>query len=178
MQQRYKRLQKMSSNVEVKELANQLLLRISEATLVLEKLVEVYTSYGIPELHDTREEHAFTEGFSALQYQDLSRAHRLFTTAYEEQKQSPRNLAFMAWTLLLLKGINEHKQVIEYLQLSESLQPNVVHTQYFMATAEAQNGNIARAKQRLHRIIRRGNATEEVQSLYQHLLLQRLSQRS
>jgi hypothetical protein len=93
--------------------------------------------------------------------------------AYDEQMQSPRNIAFMAWTLLLLKGTNEQSQVLDYLQLSTSLRPDVAQTQYFLATAEAQSGDTDRAEQRLLRIIKRGHTSEEIQSLYRHLRSQR-----
>ena len=177
MQRRYMKLKEQTNKPEVKALANKILLRLTEAVKVLEKLVEVYVSYGPPEFYDSREEQAFSEGFSALQRQDLSRAHRLFVAAYDEQMQSPRNIAFMAWTLLLLKGTNEQGQVLEYLQLSTSLRPDVPQTQYFLATAEAQGGNIERAEQRLLRMIKRGHTSEEIQSLYRHLKSQRSSQR-
>jgi tetratricopeptide (TPR) repeat protein len=177
MRHRYTKLKNQTPKPEVRALADKILLRLAEAVKILEKLIEVYTSFGPPELHDSREEQAFSEGFSALQRQDLSKAHRLFVAAYDEQMQSPRNIAFMAWTLLLLKGTNEQSKVLDYLQLSTSLRPDVAQTQYFLATAEAQSGDIDRAEQRLLRIIKRGHTSEEVKNLYRHLRSQRSSQR-
>ncbi|MFT4975734.1 MAG: hypothetical protein ACI8S6_001627 [Myxococcota bacterium] len=169
MQERYVTLSSQASSAEVRSLAQQLTTRIEEATAAIRTLLAVYDAYGTPHVTDSREEVAFREGFSALQRRDLPRAHRLLTAAYDERMQSPRNLAYMAWATHLHKGASHSDDVLEYLQLSDSLTPEVPQTQLFLATVESERGDLERAELRLARLIKRGDATEEVHSLYRRV---------
>ena len=177
MQSRYLKVSAGTDNPETRRLAQQLVTRIEEATASLKALVAVYSAYGPPDAPDSREEIAFREGFSALQRRDIPRAHRLFAAAYDEHMQSPRNLVYMAWTTHLAKGPSRLDEVLEYLQLADSLTPNVPQTQFFLATIESERGDLERAEQRLARLIKTGNASQEAHSLFRRVRQQRAQRR-
>lgn len=177
MQARYLSLARQASNTEVRSLAQQLITRIEEATAALQALLAIYDAYGPPDDPTSREEIAFREGFSALQRRDLPRAHRLFSAAYDAHMQSPRNLAYLAWTTHLTRGASHLDEVLEYLQLSDSLIPEVPQTQLFLATVEAEKGELERAEQRLARLIKSGQASQETHSLYRRVRQQKAQRR-
>ena len=167
-QTRYARLARSHADPEVRQSAQRVLTRIEEALACLQALQAIYATYDEPEDLSTREEIAFREGFVALLRRDLPRAQRCFAAAYDAQMQSARNLAYLGWTRYQL----DHATLSaarEMVQLADSLKPHVPQTQLFLATLEAESGELEQAEQRLSTLIRRGSAPEDAHSLFRRV---------
>ncbi|MEL6342499.1 MAG: hypothetical protein AAFV53_05160 [Myxococcota bacterium] len=169
MLERYILFSETHTDPQVRALAEQIKERVQIALDNLEALHQVYEVYGPPHEPITREEIAFREGFLAMRRQDTVTAQRLFLAAHDAHAHSPRNLAYLGWATYLQQGTHRLPQVLEYLRLAESLNPKAPSTQYFLASIEEATGRRDQALRRLTNVIRRGQASDEILSLYRSL---------
>jgi predicted HicB family RNase H-like nuclease/CheY-like chemotaxis protein len=166
MASRYRNMAAETTIEEARTLADTLRVRAEEAARVLTTLVEVFQTYGTPSDPHCREEVAFRKGLAMLLQDELGMSMRLFSAACDERMQSPRNLAYLGWSTFRHKGEAAREEALELLQLSESLNNSAATTQLFLASIEDSAGEQDRAEERLGRLIRRGNASDEVHALY------------
>ncbi|MFT5686026.1 MAG: hypothetical protein ACI8RZ_006981 [Myxococcota bacterium] len=169
MTARYRDLAADTTIDEVRQLAETLRLRVEDALQILSILAAVYQIYGTPKDPHCREEVAFRKGIVMLERDEASMAMRLFSAACDERMQSPRNLAYLGWSTFRHKGLAAHGESLELLQLSESLDNQATTTQFFLASLEDSTKDLKRAEERLGRLIRRGNASAEVHTLYRRV---------
>jgi len=169
MHSRYSKMAKESTIPELKSLAQKMTARVERAVHNLERMAEIVESYGDDCVGDEREEAAFQAGYLAMAKKEWPLAVRCFTAARDLSMHSPRNLAYLGWSLandVRLPEGQRLEEATEMLRISESLAPKASTTQFFIASIEAQMGYFDDAEQRLSGVIKSGKASVEARNLF------------
>ncbi len=150
MRTRYSDLGKAQS-AELRDLALQMLARVNEAYATL-----TATAADIARPDEPGDD-AFKAGLRAMAAGDWAMAHRRFLAARDQNLDSVRNIAHVAWALF---HNPEHPVAaraadgLDQLLLAEQLDPNYADGQYFLATVLHRKGDDDGAARRLRRALR------------------------
>lgn len=155
MEQRYKAIaEEPSTHPKARKLAQRIHQKITAAS----QRMATGTAKGAPGASDglPDEKTAFAEGRRQLNAGDYTRAVKWFALARKYNSNDANNVGHLGWAMYNdpeRPKAKRHQKGRELLELSDFINPQAEHPQFFLAQVELGEGEANRAKARLERLL-------------------------